>query len=466
MKFKLRPYQIEAIHFLRKAGNKAILCLPTGSGKTVTFSHLAESAINKGSMVHVVCHRKELIDQAYNTMKAYGLPMHRIKFGMVQTYNRSPHKIPKADLTIIDECHIGNFRRFCDQVEGQTFIVGATATPLSASKKNPLNDTFKNVVEPVQIPELIEQGYLSQPTYHIAGLDLSDLELTSTGEYSEASQNKAFSDLFSMDTLRRSLDQIGDNKAIIFTPSIEIAEAVYNEYTNVPGYYLAHSKMSKQERDLNINAFKHDEKGKIINCSILTAGFDDPDISHVILYRATTSEPLYLQMVGRGSRVTPVKKHFHVWDLGQNYKRFTAWHTVRDWKKKFENQGKKLKLGEAPCKTCVNCEALISASARTCDICLQDQPKPKPKEQQTAQGFTVMEYGQSIPDHLKKPWHQMSVKELLERATYGSSKTGRPYKMGWVLHQIKERPHWQKDLYELARLKNYKKGWIQRQLEK
>jgi len=470
MRFQLRPYQLNAIDQLRKAGKRPILCLPTGAGKTVTFSHLAESAIKKGNTVHVVCHRKELIEQARKTMKAYRIPMHLVKFGMVQTYVKSPHKIPPAALTIIDECHIGNFRKFCELVEGKTFIIGATATPISASKKQPLNQTFDSIVCPVQIPELIDDGYLSKPIYHIAGLDLSGLELASSGDYSERSQNEAFSRLFSIETLMQTMREIGNEKTIIFTPSVEMAEKVA---ALIRPSYIVHSKMPELERDRAVKAFESDPNGVIVNCSILTAGFDDPEIRHVVLYRATTSEPLYLQMVGRGSRVVAAdpfrglagKSSFHVWDLGQNYKRIAYWHMERDWSAKFFDQGKKTKKGESPYKNCVSCEALIAASARTCAICNEVQPAPKAKEQQTAEAFTIIEYGKNIPDYLRKPWSDMTVRELVERAQYGSASTGRPYKMGWILNQIRQRPTYERDLIEFARLKGYKQGWVRRQIE-
>jgi superfamily II DNA or RNA helicase len=462
MSFNLRQYQTESIELLRKSGKRPILCLPTGAGKTVTFSHLAERAIEKGSKVHVVCHRKELIEQARDTMKAYGVPMHMVSFGMVQTYNRSPHKIPEAELTIIDECHIGDFRKFCDEVTGKTFIIGATATPISANKKHPLNETFDSIVDPIQIPELIDQGFLSKPVYHLANLDLSGLSLSSTGEYSESSQNQAFSNLFSLDTLRSTLEEIGNEKAIIFTPSVEMAETVAKLGA---GYYLAHSKMPKAQRDREILGFKADPNGKIVNCSILTAGFDEPDIKHVVLYRATTSEALYLQMVGRGSRVTPNKNTFHVWDLGQNYKRIAYWHMERDWAIKFFDQGKKLKKGESPFKTCVTCEALIPASVRLCDICNSEQPPPQEKQELNTNDFQVVEYGQNIPSHLQKPYETLTVKELIERAQYGSARTGRPYKMQWILHQLKQRPQSNELIKEFARIKGYKNGWTHKQIQ-
>ncbi|MEI9947946.1 MAG: DEAD/DEAH box helicase family protein [Pseudomonadota bacterium] len=61
----LRPYQSEAIAAVlaaRRSGvRRMLVCLPTGAGKTVIFSHLAQLARRQ---VLVLAHREELLSQA------------------------------------------------------------------------------------------------------------------------------------------------------------------------------------------------------------------------------------------------------------------------------------------------------------------------------------------------------------------------------------------------------------------
>src|SRR6188474_3482026 len=61
----LRPYQREAIEAVldarRSGARRMLVCLPTGAGKTVIFSHLAELARRQ---VLVLAHREELLSQA------------------------------------------------------------------------------------------------------------------------------------------------------------------------------------------------------------------------------------------------------------------------------------------------------------------------------------------------------------------------------------------------------------------
>src|SRR5690606_24765306 len=51
------------------------------------------------------------------------------------------------------------------------------------------------------------------------------------------------------------------------------------------------------------------------NCMVLTEGFDEPSVECVVIARPTKSKPLYLQMIGRGSRLSPGKKECLILDV-------------------------------------------------------------------------------------------------------------------------------------------------------
>ena len=71
--FELRPYQAEAKQAILTAWDeghrKTLLVLPTGCGKTVVFSSVAENQVNKGHRVLIMAHRGELLDQAADKLK-------------------------------------------------------------------------------------------------------------------------------------------------------------------------------------------------------------------------------------------------------------------------------------------------------------------------------------------------------------------------------------------------------------
>lgn len=74
---RLRDYQEVAVGEIRvefRQGNTPVLfVLPTGGGKTYTFSYIAASASDKGRAVCIIVHRKELLLQASASLTALGI---------------------------------------------------------------------------------------------------------------------------------------------------------------------------------------------------------------------------------------------------------------------------------------------------------------------------------------------------------------------------------------------------------
>ena len=68
MAMQLRPYQNEAVTAIRREWSegkqRTLLVLPTGGGKTVVMSKVAEGAVQEGGRVLIMAHRGELLTQA------------------------------------------------------------------------------------------------------------------------------------------------------------------------------------------------------------------------------------------------------------------------------------------------------------------------------------------------------------------------------------------------------------------
>ena len=73
MAMTLRPYQAEAkdaiLQEWDQGRKRTLLVLPTGCGKTVVFSKVAEDRVNHGGRVLVMAHRGELLDQAADKIR-------------------------------------------------------------------------------------------------------------------------------------------------------------------------------------------------------------------------------------------------------------------------------------------------------------------------------------------------------------------------------------------------------------
>ena len=349
---------------MRNGKKRICLCLPTGAGKTVIFSNIANKSIGNNKKVLICVHRIELKKQAEKSTNA--------DIFMVETLNNliksNAIDINVYDLLIIDEIHIGNFRKVLETYNG--YVIGCTATPITSNKDYPLKTLLEDIVNPVTISELIENNRLSKPrTFARVPNNLNLLKKVG-GEYSEKSQNLVFNNLVVYNGLVDDyINNCNDKKAIVFCCSIDHATNVYDAFIEKGiKSFLVHSKL--KERDSIIKDFSESSNGVMVNCGILTTGYDEPSIEVIMINRATASIPLWLQMIGRGSRTTFYKNEFYIYDYGENYKRLGMWEDDRDWHKIFFSD-KKNKIGVGPTKSCPNCGYINHPKSINCenDIC-------------------------------------------------------------------------------------------------
>src|SRR6186713_1319456 len=184
----LRPYQREAIDAVlaaRRSGvRRMLVCLPTGAGKTVIFSHLAQLAQRQ---VLVLAHREELLAQAREKLQhaLQGAGVVALERGsergapdakVLVCSIRSLHEQRLAEvirgknlgLVIYDECHhaaaednlrvlrqIGVF-----EPNWPGTLLGFTATTSRGDGKG-LDEVFERIVYSRSLPDLIDAGYLS-----------------------------------------------------------------------------------------------------------------------------------------------------------------------------------------------------------------------------------------------------------------------------------------------------------------
>jgi type I site-specific restriction endonuclease len=401
-----------------------ILCLPTGAGKTVIFSDIAAKAASKGKRVGIVTHRRELLSQAGR--------LNSCDILMVETLNNQIKKgldLGKYDLLVIDEAHIGNFRKVLDKFNG--FVIGATATPLS---NPPLKEQYNAIVCPIGIEQLIAQGWLATPhTYAMHPVDTSTLQ-TARGEFTDASLDDAFNRPKVYEgVVKEFCSKWRDKKAIVFCVNISATDNTADEFSKQLGadrVFAVHSGQDPKIRPAIIQAFIESTNGILVNCGIATTGFDCPDIEVVVVNRATKSVALWLQMVGRASRTTPSKSTFTILDFGENVTRLGFWQEPRDWAHLFLNPKKKGE-GVAPVKDCPACGFVAYASARICANCgAEFAPNPK-TEAEVLAALKLMQY---------KQLGKLDGRKLYDIAQNSA------------------------DLFELQRVKKYKQAFIERVL--
>jgi superfamily II DNA or RNA helicase len=375
----LRPYQERFINNIAaslRTHRKVVAQLATGGGKTVCFSAICDRYCAKSSQdILILVHREELLAQATKSIRLRtqpvvagmkSIPHARVYVAMVETAYKRLDKFTNIGLVIVDECHIGNFTKVIEHFT-ESYIIGFTATPLAARKTNPLRNYFDDIVCGIDIPDLIDQGYLCQElTYSAKAIvDRARLKMKA-GDFDTAQMAAAYKNPKYIDTTinaykKHSLGQ----KTIIFNCNVEHSMAV-NAAFQAAGFNSRHLDADSPDRAEVLQWFANTPDAILNNIGIATTGFDQPDIETVIVNKATASMPLWLQMCGRGARPHPVKLAFTIIDLGGNCETHGLWSSPRNWESIFHNP-KKPGEGVAPVKSCPECQARHHTAKKVCD---------------------------------------------------------------------------------------------------
>ena len=342
---ELRPYQREAIDAVlaaRRAGIKRmVVCLPTGAGKTVIFSHLARLAKKQ---VLVLAHREELLGQAKEKLEralggtsvvALERAGDRAARGakVVVASLRSLHDERLAEvlegrdlgLVIYDECHhapaddnlrilrrLGAFERTWEGT-----LLGFTATTMRGDGKG-LDQVFEEIVYSKTLPDLVDDGFLAplkgfrintaaDLTRITAGAsDFPDDELAEVVDIEERNALVA-----------RAIQELArDRRTIAFCVTVNHARNLSRALNavGVPAG-IVHGAMPPADRAKALADFRRGTIQVIANVAVLTEGFDDPGVSCIAMARPTRSEGLYAQCVGRGTRLAEGKRDCLILDF-------------------------------------------------------------------------------------------------------------------------------------------------------
>lgn len=327
---KTRYYQHESIHgsarfpgILRawdRAG-RVLLVLPTGTGKTIVFSVLAQHLVATGARVLILAHREELIRQAADKLRvATGLSaavekadecaagcMERVIVGSVQTLLSPARRDRIAPPThiVIDEAHhaLGESYQIVLRHWPEAKVLGVTATPDRGDLRE-LGTYFEDLAYEYTLPQAIADGFLCPIRAMTLPVQI-DLrgQKPSNGDWSNNQVASAL-DPYLPDLTRLYAEHAMDRKGLIFVPLCATGRKVQAALNacGLRAYYCDGEDRSQ------IKPWEQDGKGSVmVNSMLLTEGYDHPPIDAVAVWRFTKSRPFYCQMVGRGTRIHPGK---------------------------------------------------------------------------------------------------------------------------------------------------------------
>lgn len=359
MALDLRPYQEKALVDIEKAEREGVrrqlVVHPTGTGKTVTFSHLAKRRAGQGRAL-VLVHREELAAQ---TCEKISIVAPEIRTGIVkaeldeldadaviasvQTGSRerrlarlveSARRSPFGTI-IVDEAHhapaptwtkilteLGSFSPY------GPLTVGFTATPERDGKTL---GVWEKVVSYMSIREAIygtgarktadghEGGYLVPilPAVVVeTEMDMRRIRKTG-GDYSDGDLGREMEESGAIAQIADAYVAHGEGrKAVAFTPTVATAHALADALrVRSVAAEAVDGGTETEDRRAILRRLRTGETTVVVNCAVLTEGFDEPSISCVIVARPTKFHGLYVQMVGRGTRLYPGKRDLLVLDI-------------------------------------------------------------------------------------------------------------------------------------------------------
>ncbi len=345
----LRPYQREAIDAATAAWAEGIrrpaVVLATGLGKSFIFAQLASEYIERtGKRVLILAHRDELVSQAMEEVSGVDPHLsvgrvraadndvkHEVVVASVQTLSR-PRRLAQLlehssygdardiGLVITDECHHSvspSYIRIYEALPDAVHL-GVTAT-LARGDGIGLGSVWDDVVYDRSIAWGIKKGYLS-PVRGIAvrtpELDLSRVK-KSGGDYQVNELGHALSDSGVLDAIPKAyLEHAANRPGVAFLPTVETAEYTAEALRNAGITSAVISGATPREERARI--FEDHRTGRVqvlSNCMVLTEGWNGPHTSCIVMARPTQSNPLYVQMVGRGTRTYPGKTDCLVLDI-------------------------------------------------------------------------------------------------------------------------------------------------------
>lgn len=341
----LRPYQREAVAAViaarRQGVRRMVVCLPTGSGKTVIFAELSRMARKN---VLVLAHRAELLEQAQMRLQA-AIGTQRI-VAIEQADREAPanasvvvcsirslrtERLQRVirgrdiGLVLYDECHHAtaddNMRVLrelgCFDSDWTGTLLGFTATTARGDGQG-LDKVFEEIVYHRSIQQLMKEGWLAPlrgfriaTTADLGGLSSGGLDFRED-ELAEAVDIEDRNAL-----VARSIQELArDRRTVAFCVTVNHARNLTKALNRlgVPAD-LVHGEMKRDRREQALRDFREGRTRVLSNVGVLTEGFDDPGVSAIAMARPTRSEGLYAQCVGRGTRLAEGKKDCLILDF-------------------------------------------------------------------------------------------------------------------------------------------------------
>lgn len=403
----LRPRQIKFKNDIREAFIKRfrrILAIaPCGFGKTPTLVEIVLDALKKGKKILFIVHRVEIINHCSDDLLECGLehgiiftpikhkentkrkrknPIPNSKFNLSlpvqlsswQTLKNKSADIFIPDLIIYDEAHRsvaeGPMKVLARYPNAK--LIGFTATPYRSDGQG-LGQLYDCLVESCQISDLIKEELLVNPEYYVCSNLEAEKVLTENLTELEASEIEA-EIIIKADIVRNFKNICGNEQCCVFCPTVERAEEVAKKF-EAAGFKtgVIEATTPKKKREQLLKDFSEKKFQIILNASLLSEGWNYPELGCVILLRNLNSRMFWKQAIGRVMRTHPNKKKAYVLDFFNCIDKFGLIEDDEKYSLEGKVQRYKSSKPEDIFKNqytvCINCAEIYLRSNLKCSVC-------------------------------------------------------------------------------------------------
>ncbi|NRN84085.1 DEAD/DEAH box helicase [Lactobacillus helveticus] len=410
------------------------------------MAEIARRTTQNNNRVMFLIHRKEVLNQAFETFKNQGVNSDLLTAGMVQTLTRRVDKLPTPNVILVDEAHHAlakSYQRILNKFP-KAIVLLFTATPHRTGRMQ-LDQIANDIIVGQSIHELTDKGFLAPFRYFQPpnGFNSKLLKRGSTGDFTNESMQHAMSTKIFGHIVKQYKLIASGMQAVVYTYSIDSAIKIATEF-NSEGISAIEvdGTTPKEKRAVAVKKFREQEIKILVNVNLFTEGVDLPNVDCVIMARPTASLALYLQFSMRCLNPRPGKTAIII-DHANNFKQFGYPDDDRDWKQAIKSGKQKskslLKDSGLSIVTCDYCFAVVKASEvkdGKCPIC------GKPIKIHEAKPVCDVDLVEASKEH------QRLIKEIVKNDLLKEVAN----KTVGELHSLKE-------LQAYAKLHGYKPGW-------
>jgi len=325
---KLKPLQQQSINSWKNNSNRAVLVMPTGSGKTVVASEIMQK--HDYQKVLILVNTNHLIDHWNNFIEKFKLDSNKITVSTIQSNYKNTNQ--EYDLLIGDEAHrllSPEYSKFLFSNKFQDILFLTCDITRYDGREEILKKLNVSIIKEVTHQQAINQKLLSEFSIINIGANLTEGEeikyeqcmnyiRSNFGKFKynfnilksflfeptakelirrfQLRKQLLSSSINKLDIILKIIQQEKFTKCIIFCEYIDYAETIQTYLRNNDinsGVY--HSKTN----DTAITDFRNNKINILITCKALDEGFDIPSADLAIIASPTQQSRRVIQRLGR-----------------------------------------------------------------------------------------------------------------------------------------------------------------------